>query len=48
LPILDYSGYQVGSKENSVEAIQTLTILYALVPSVLKSISLILLIRIPL
>ena len=48
LPVLEASGFQSGSIENGAQALMTLTLLYALVPCVLKLFAIALLITTPL
>ena len=48
LPVLEASGFQSGSIENGAQALTTLTLLYALVPCVLKLVAIALLITTPL
>jgi glycoside/pentoside/hexuronide:cation symporter, GPH family len=43
LPLLDWSGFVAGSQDNSERALNTLTVLYALVPSILKLVAIALL-----
>lgn len=47
LPVLEASGFQSGSPANPEDALRTLTLLYALVPSLLKLIAIALLVATP-